>query len=195
MNKAKEAAAFLPKGLTTEQKVVTMYKEKVPLRQIADYNTVSMGKVYEYLRKHGVGLRKGKKVKTKVEQRIEAMTPEQIHDLIQDYRGGMVLDTIYAKYGVNKNLCYQLLAIHNVPLRTAETLHTRKAHSHNNQNRKKKEEHIQHPDAKLENLHQELIKPTRVELKRVGDELHVIIDKQPGDPIRKVVVEFSEVVR
>lgn len=179
-----EVAAITPKPLSTKDQLVIMYKTGVSVKQIAAEFNISIGKVYEVLKRKQVTLRQGRNVGSKSAKRIMTMTTMQKENLISDYRSGMQLADIYSKYNINKHGAYSILDEYNVPRRGNPDLH--KDITHNNA-RKKKEEQMALPAEILAMVDQRIANmDVPVETKLVDGVLEILVKPTTEQSVREV---------
>ncbi|AEM38943.1 hypothetical protein Pyrfu_1075 [Pyrolobus fumarii 1A] len=101
-----------------DELVVKLYKEGVPIDEIAKRACINKATIYLILRRHGIEpMRK--------RRRSKKLTPEEEEQLVREYMEGVPVQQLLEKYNISTTKLYEILKKHNVPHRSS-----RRSHSH-----------------------------------------------------------------
>ncbi|AMQ66485.1 DNA binding protein [Bacillus phage Shbh1] len=102
-------------GGKLEDIIAKKYKLGMNVREIYRNHNVSIGQIYDILRRKHVPLRHTV-TNSRSAQRVKNMSQEEIECLVNDYVSNrLTLEEIYKKYNINKHGCYMILDEVGVP--------------------------------------------------------------------------------
>ncbi|QFP93494.1 UNVERIFIED_ORG: hypothetical protein Xoosp15_229 [Xanthomonas phage Xoo-sp15] len=93
---------------SSEEKIAKDYQNGLGITDLTSKYDVSVGTVYNALRRQKVTLRKGM-YKSRAGNRLLTMTTLEKDSLVEDYLSGMAMSEIYTKHRINKHGCYTIL--------------------------------------------------------------------------------------
>ncbi|AMO25921.1 hypothetical protein Thu_189 [Bacillus phage Thurquoise] len=93
---------------SSEEKIATDYQNGLGITDLTSKYDVSVGTVYNALRRQKVTLRKGM-YKSRAGNRLLTMATLEKDSLVEDYLSGMAMTEIYKKHRINKHGCYTIL--------------------------------------------------------------------------------------
>ncbi|AFQ96428.1 hypothetical protein [Bacillus phage vB_BceM_Bc431v3] len=91
-----------------EENIATDYQNGLGIQGLTEKYDVSVGTVYNALRRQKVTLRKGM-YKSRAGNRLLTMTTLEKDSLVADYLSNMAMTEIYKKHRINKHGCYMIL--------------------------------------------------------------------------------------
>jgi len=91
-----------------EEKIAKDYQNGLGITDLTKKYDVSVGTVYNALRRQKVTLRKGM-YNSRAGNRLLTMTTLEKDSLVEDYLSGMAMTAIYKKHRINKHGCYTIL--------------------------------------------------------------------------------------
>ncbi len=99
-----------------EEDIAKDYQNGLGITDLTSKYDVSVGTVYNALRRQKVTLRKGM-YKSRAGNRLLTMTTLEKDSLVADYLSGMAMSEIYTKHRINKHGCYTILDERNIARR------------------------------------------------------------------------------
>ena len=108
--------------LTREERdrlVVELYKQGVPIEEIARRACINKATIYSILRRHGIEPQRKRR-------RSRSLTPEEEQRLVEEYERGAPVQELLEKYGISTTKLYEILRRHGVKLRSKRRPSTRR---------------------------------------------------------------------
>lgn len=181
-----EGSLFQPSVHTVskqEENIAKDYQNGLGITDLTSKYDVSVGTVYNALRRQKVTLRKGM-YKSRAGNRLLTMTTLEKDSLVADYLSGMAMSEIYTKHRINKHGCYTILDERNIARRGGSRMGVGK--------KVEKEETSEQLNLLLDAIENGTIKDLKAHIE--GDVLHVSVTVVPEVKLKNinVVINYEE---
>lgn len=166
-----------------EEKIAKDYQNGLGITDLTSKYDVSVGTVYNALRRQKVTLRKGM-YKSRAGNRLLTMTTLEKDSLVADYLSGMAMSEIYTKHRINKHGCYTILDERSIARRGGSRMGVGK--------KVETEENSEQLNLLLDAIENGKIKDLKAHIE--GDVLHVSVTVVPEVQLKNinVVINYEE---